>query len=73
MVLTFETILDVGPVARLDAFRALNLSRLESLRALKFQSLPDMAREPRESKKNIHVPKKPVKLFHFQNNDSNKK
>ena len=28
--------LDVVPVARLEAFRALNLSRLESFRALKF-------------------------------------
>ena len=66
----------IVPVARLEAFKALKLSksesfralkfsRLKNFRALKFQSLPVMAHEVHESKYIIHIPKNLFKLFSF--------
>ena len=51
----FLNTVDVVPIARLEAFRALKLSRLKICRALKFQSLPDMVREPYEYEYIIHI------------------
>ena len=55
---------DVVPVAILEAFRALKLSRLD-FRALKFKNLPDMAHKRCESKYIINIPKNLFKLFSF--------
>ena len=60
-----RTNMDVVPVAKLQAFRALIFSRLKRLKSLKSQILQDMVHESREYEYIIHVPIKLFKLFYF--------
>ena len=55
-----------GPqTLQIGEFMALKFSRLESFRALKCLSLPDLVNEPCEARYIIHVPENLFKLFSF--------
>ena len=58
--------LQIVPVARLEAFKALKLSKTECFRAIKeLIELPELVSEPCEARYIKHVPENLFKLFPF--------